>query len=504
MAHAFSVAWYERGLRFKTASLITAGVAALAGILIAYRTPNPSWAGAFAVVGIAAVAIWMLSSAKTHLTLAALMLYLGLADGVIKLMSGSSSATLGRDMLLYAIVIGILLKRTVRKERFSAPPMTGWIIAFVAAVLVQLLNPGDVSFSHSFASTRPEIEFVPLFFLGHSVMRSQRRIKAFLLMLMAIAAINGVVGLVQFSMSPSSLANWGPGYAADINGTNGLSSRVFWDSSGKTHVRPFALGSDEGFGGSVGVLAVPAALALLTLIGNARLKIAAGVLSAGVVLGIVTSQGRISIVGGVAAIVAFIMLSTASKRLGRLLLTLAIALAIGYVAISTLASHSSSHLFDRYSNITPGKLFSTGYNYRADTNTVALPRELVTYPLGAGIGKVGPAANSAGSTGNFGLDAESEPTYLVLDVGIPGLLVMLGFQLRLMRLSLRIRRRKDMELRLLLAALAAPLFALFLEGWDAATTNATPNSPYLWFVGGALTYWLISACRGSGDAHSAE
>jgi hypothetical protein len=60
-----------------------------------------------------------------------------------------------------------------------------------------------------------------------------------------------------------------------------------------------------------------------------------------------------------------------------------------------------------------------------------------------------------------------------------------------MVLSTGIRRVKDVELRLLLAALAAPLFALFVMGWVGITTATTPGSPYLWFVGGTLSYWLI-------------
>ena len=80
----------------------------------------------------------------------------------------------------------------------------------------------------------------------------------------------------------------------------------------------------------------------------------------------------------------------------------------------------------------------------------------------------------------------------MLELGIPGLLVLIGFQIRLMVLSIGIRRFKDVELRLLLAALAAPIFAVFAMGWVGITTATTPGSPYLWFVAGILSYWLIT------------
>ena len=315
--HALSIAWYDRG-RQRVLSVIPMALAAVIGIALAYHSPNPSYTGAFAAFGVFAVSAWMLASAKTHVTLAVLMVYLAVADGVIKNKSGSSAATLGRDVLLYAIVIGVLLRKIQRKERFSAPPLTGWIVAFVAVVAVQLFNPANESFSHSLASFRPHLEFVPLFFLGYSVMRSTKRIKAFLIILTAVAAINGVVGLVQFGLSPAQLASWGPGYAQKIEGTNGLSPRNFVDSSGQSHVRPFALGSDEGFGGVIGLLAAPAAFALLSLAGNRRLKIAVGVFSIGIALAVVTSQARVAIVGAVISILAFMVLATSSRRVFRL------------------------------------------------------------------------------------------------------------------------------------------------------------------------------------------
>ena len=193
-------------------------LAAVIGIALAYHSPNPSYKGAFAAFGVFAISAWMLTSAKTHVTLAVLMVYLAVADGVIKNLSGSPNATLGRDVLLYAIAIGVLLKKIHRKEPFSAPPLTGWIVAFVAVVAVQLFNPANESWSHSLASVRPHLEFVPLFFLGYSVMRSPKRIKAFLIILIAVTAINGVVGLVQFGLSPDAAGQLGPRLRAEDRG----------------------------------------------------------------------------------------------------------------------------------------------------------------------------------------------------------------------------------------------------------------------------------------------
>ena len=506
MAEALHIAWHERGLRRAAAGLVMGALATAAAIVLTYRSPNPTVAGPFAAAAIAGISIWMLTTARTHLALAILMMYLGLADGVIKLMTNSSSATLGRDLLLYAIVIGLLIKQLLRREPFVRPPLTGWIFAFVVVVAVQLFNPGGVSFKHGLASTRPHLEFVPLFFLGYAVMQSHKRLKQFLLILIVVAAANGLVGMVQFGMSPAQLASWGPGYAARIAGGNGISARGFVDTTGQRRVRPFGLGADQGFGGSVGLLAAPAVLALLSLPGDPRLRLAAGALSVGVVLAVVTSQARVAVIATVVAIVAYLGLvssrrvvpSASRRRALRIVCGIASGVLIAYGAISVLAANTNSHLFDRYASITPSKVLSTAYSYRAGT-IADVPNYAVAYPLGAGIGKTGPAGNTAGGTGNYALDAESEPTYLLIELGLPGLIVLTAFQLRFLGLSFKIRRLRDLELRLLLAAVAAPLFAIFASGFAGITTASTPGAPYFWFASGILTYWLIGARQNSGS-----
>lgn len=495
MVEALQITWYERSLRVRLLTFVTGGAATIVAVVLAYRSPNPSLAGPFAAALVAGVALWMLTSAKTHLTLAALMIYLACVDGVVKLMSNSSTATLGRDMLLYAIVVGVIGKRMLRKQPFTAPPMTGWVIAFLGVIAVQIFNPGDVSMAHSVASTRPHLEFVPLFFFGYSLMQSRERIRGFLILLLVVTSINGLVGVVQFGMTPSQLSSWGPGYAALISGNGSVSGRGFVDSTGQVHVRPTDLGSDMGFGGSMGVLAAPAALALLTLgARRRRTYVALGFLAVGTVLAVITSQARTDIVACVVAVLAYVLLATSSRRALRVLLGIALGLGLSYAAVSVFTAHTSSHLFDRYSSITPGKVLSTSYNYRSGT-IAQVPQYMAKFPLGAGIGKAGPAAAQVGGTGAYGLDAESEPTYLLIELGIPGLLVLTAFQLRFLALSLKIRKLGDLELRLLLAGLAAPLFGIFASGFAGITTASVPDSPYLWFASGVMTYWLVTARR---------
>jgi hypothetical protein len=484
---------YSRFILRPLGSLATAAILVAVGLAITIQFPTATPIVAVVGLVIALVAVWMMLEERYEWTLVALLLYIGLADGYLKLSTGSPKATLLRDVLLYAIVVGALARIAVRRESFSLPPLAGWIIAWVVVIAIQVFNPSNGTMMHSLAAVRPHAEFVPLFFLAYFVLRSKARIRYFLLLLVAVAAVNGIVGLVQSNMTPEELSGWGPGYERAINGEgeNSVSARNFTDNSGEERNRPFALGGDAGFGGIIGTLAAPAALALLALARRRRLRILTAVLSAGVLLAVATSASRTAVLGTAVAIFAFAALAVTSRGGLRTVFAVGLSVAVVYAGIGILTSETNKGSFDRYESISnPGKAVGTYFDYRSET-LARIPKYVVRYPLGSGIGRNGPAASYAGGPGR-GLDAESEPTFLLIELGIPGLIVIFGLYTTLMYLSVtRIRRIVDREARILLTALAAPLFAIFAVGFVGITTAGVPNAPYLWFVAGALAFWLL-------------
>ncbi len=462
------------------------------GLLITVQVPSGTPLLVVMVGSVLAVSIWMLTTGRYELSLAVLMLYIGLADGFLKLKTGSSDATIARDVLLYSIAAGALARAAVRRERLDPPPLTGWVIAWVAVVAVQVLNPANGTLLHSLASVRPHVEWVPLFFLGYVAMRSKQRLRGFLLLLLLVAAVNGAVGLVQFNLTPDELADWGPGYEQKISGEGDVSGRAFVDEEGTARTRPFALGADQGFGGIVGLIAVPAALALLAAPRRPGVRVATALLSVGLILAIVTSQARVAVIGAIIAAFAFAALTVTSRTAIRALVAVGLTAVIAYGTVSVLTSDSESGAFDRYSSISsPGEAVATSYDYRRDT-LARIPEYVVDFPLGAGIGSKGPAASFGGGANNQQrLNAESEPTYLLIELGVPGLLVLLAFNVKLFALTVRrVRRLADPELRLLLTAVAAPLFAFFATWVVGVSSATTPSSPYFWLAAGVLAYWL--------------
>jgi hypothetical protein len=469
----------------------TAALLTLLGLVVTTHLPAPTIVSVAAVTVVLSAATLMLFSERYEWSLVALMLYLGLADGYLKLSTGSQSVTLVRDLLLYAIVVGVLVRAIVRKQPIALPPLAGWVIAWIVVVVVQIANPHNGTLLHSIASVRPHLEFVPLFFLGYLVMRSKASLRTFLVLLLVLAAINGVVGLIQLNESPSQLASWGPGYAKAINGEGTVSPRGFRDENGVEKNRPFALGSDSGFGGTVGFIAIPAGLALLGLASTPGRRMAMAALLGGAALAIITSEARVNVLAGVVAVLAYLGLVLAARVGVRTLAAITVGLVVGVVAIGLILAHTEEGSFSRYDSInSPQKALTTAYEYRGSV-VAEVPEYAYRIPFGAGFGSRGPAGSFGGGAASE-LNGESEPTYLLIEVGVPGLLILTGFNLVLFFLSLtRIKLVPDREARVMLAALAAPLFAIFASWFAGVSTAGTPSGPYLWFAAGVISYWLV-------------
>ena len=178
---------------------------------VATRVQAPSLGLALGVSAGVALTVWMFFSENMDRPMVVFLLYLGLLDGFLKLRTNSTAVTLVRDVLLYAILLGFLARAALRRQKLRPPPMTGWILAFVMVVIVQLANPADQGLTHSLGALRPHLEFVPLFFVGYALLQSRKRLRTFFVIMLVIATANGVVGVIQLNLTPAQLSSWGPG-----------------------------------------------------------------------------------------------------------------------------------------------------------------------------------------------------------------------------------------------------------------------------------------------------
>jgi hypothetical protein len=460
---------------------------------IALAAGHVAGAGASAVAAAAFLLLvgWCASHRRADQTLAALGLYLGLLDGYVKLSTGSSTITLARDVIVVAIACGALLRAMRSEQRLKLPPLGGLALAFGVVVLIELANPGSRGLAAGLAGVRQHLEFVPLFFLGYAFIRRDTQIEKLLFVLVFCAAAGGVISYIQSTLTPQELADWGSGYRERILGTGAFTgaARVGFDIGGGTSVRPFGLGSDAGSGALAAALALPGLIAL-AMTGSGRVRLALAPLAAGIGLAIVTSGSRAALVTVFVSVVVFGAIAAASKNGLRAVLGLALGIAVVFAVFQQVGLGTSST--KRAQSIAPSRAVTT-FSTERGTSVAQFGSLASEHPLGVGVGTVGPAASFARSAGSASFDSETQWNFLILELGLAGLVIYVGLNLRLLSLSMtRIRRIHDRALRLNLAAVAAPLYALIVAGFAGPTTASAPSAPYLWLVAGVLSYWLAS------------
>ncbi len=421
------------------------------------------------------------------------MLFLGLADGYLKLRFGGLGITGLRDALLLSITAGALMRLALSGGQIRWPPLTPLVAAWVAVVLVQLANPANGTLEHSLLALRSHIEWVPLFFFGYVMMRNKRRLFAFLTLLLVITAVNGAVSLYQYEAGPRAIAEWGQGYQKLIFGGGGIAGRTFVDTGGNQRLRPMGLGSDTGFAGTLAVIAGPAAFVFLML-GRRRLLQGLGVLLAvGVLVAVLTAQVRIAIVGLATALLAMVLLSFASRKIVQSALAIAAVAVLGITVVSFVSGQAGAGVFDRYASLRGENAAANTTQYKSGA-LGQLPNDIVNHPFGQGFGSVGPAASISGAPdASRTANGESELNFLMVEVGLPGVVVLLAFQLAVISGSARaIRRLADPELRLLLSALLAALIASLVLWFGGPVSAAPPLATYMWFASGVLAYWCFA------------
>ena len=478
--------------RRNAAVLAAAAITVAVGSWLALKAPY--YGVPLPLVGLAvAVPTWLALSQRTGLALAVVLLYMGLLDGVIKLKSGGQAATLGRDIVLYAVAAGVAVRA---RGPFRLPPLGGWVVAWIVVIVVQLANPGNSSTAHAVASLRQHLEFLPLFFLGYVALRTSASLHAFFALLLAVATINGAVAAYQERLTPQQLAGWGPGYA---NLVTGPAARTFQGADRTTRVRPPALGSDMGFGGALGAAALPGGVVLLMTYRRRRYLLALIVLGMiGAAFAVLTSEARSAVIMAIVGILALLGLIAVGRQAKRSVIGVCLAAAMAAVAVAAIGSYDSTAL-DRYSSIAPGNATATIYGARASTWALT-PQYMGEIPFGAGLGSVGPAAAKLGAAATL-WNAESQFNFLVVEAGIPGLLVFLAFQGALCATIVTgLRRERDPEAVVLIAGLAAPLFGFAASCFFGTTTVEPPDAPYLWLAAGVISWWLIARQKSAESA----
>ncbi len=481
------------------AGLVPAAVAL--GLTVAL--PHTSVFVVLGAIAAALLVVVLIVNSRLEVTVLLLAIYLGLLDGPIKLGIGRSEATAAvRNVLIVAICLGALLRLFARREPVKLPPLTGWVLAFLAIVLLNAFNPKTQGVLHALGGFRQQLQWVPFFFFGYLLFRSKRRLRQLFVIVGVIGLANGAVAAYQTTLSPPQLANWGPGYRALFQpttvGKKGSIARTY-SSEGEARVRPLGLGSDSGFSGGVGVIALPCSLALLATWRSRRRWIAA-VLALGALVAVATGLGRLQVVGAVLGVFAFAGLASLAGRnvtraLGAVLVIVALAIPLGSLFVSAVGGGT----FKRYESISPGQASSTVPEHKSSA-WEKIPEFLGKAPFGVGLGTVGAAGGFGGRVTELveGHTVSAETQYNVVadELGAPGLILWVALTIFVIATVVAgMRGVGDGELAVMLAGAFAPFVALTLEGFSGPFITSTAAGPYFWMAIGIVAYWFAGPGR---------
>ncbi len=459
-----------------------------------------SWAKPSLVLTLAAVLgfvglMTLIVNPRLEVTVTILAVYLGCLDGPLKGFSGGGNlVAVSRNVLITAVAIGALARLAAKREPIKLPALSGWVFTFIALVLVEAFNPNTIGFTKIAGGVRQQLEWIPFFFFGYALIRSKDRLRKMFLILGLIALANGIASTVETRLSPQQMASLGPGYSERILGTGGVSGTTFF-SEGEGHVRPLALGSDIGFGGGVGLIALPGTLALLAFAGYRRRRWVAPLLCAGALLAVATSLSRTNVLGSIVTLVAFGGFSlSAGRQVIRPLLALLGLLLIATVIVTVLSSTEGSSAFSRYASIGPEKVATAAPSYK-EISLKQIPNDVANDPFGFGLGTSGAASSFGGKTTvtleGHGFSSETEYNFVMNEVGLPGLVFWVSFTLLLIWLgATRMTRLEDIETRVDLAAICAVIIGLTITGFAGAFSAGQGAGPFFWFAAGVCAYWF--------------
>lgn len=466
-----------------------AGLLAVGGALaLALAMPKPNYPLVIGgLVGMVAFGA-LVTSPRVDITVGGLVFYLGCINGPLKLISSAGTAGSAlQDVLIVTLLAGLLARRVAAGLSWRVPPLGGWVLAFVGAVAIEAFNPKTLNFLKVGAGFREQLQFVPFFLFAYLLVRSKARLRKAFLLLGVVALANGITATYQTRLSPEQAASWGTGYA---NKFTGAASRTF-KSEGVGRIRPTGLGDESGAGAGVGLAAIAPMLALLAYTRRKRWLIA--LLLFGALAAVATGAGRIEFVGGMVSIVGYALLTASAGRRARrplryLAVALVVAIPFGFLFVSTLGEGS----FARYSSLFSGGSTAAGYK---ENELKAIPHQIEVSPFGFGLGTAGPAAAFGGKNTELleghNVNAETTYNFLFKEVGLPGIIIWPAIAITMLSLAFRrIRTLADTELQAYLAAVFAPVFAMFFMAFEGPVSQSQSLAPYYWFAFGVAAYWL--------------
>jgi hypothetical protein len=156
-----------------------------------------------AALVVCAVAVSILNNWRSGFYI--FVVWLLVEDLVRKFMGNNMAVYFAKDVLVFLTYMSFFAAvRRGRTHLFRFPFMV-FLILFVSLGILQCFNPASPSFLYSILGFKLHFYYIPLAFLGYSLVRSESDLRKFLGIIVGLSGVIAGLGIIQAILGPSFL-----------------------------------------------------------------------------------------------------------------------------------------------------------------------------------------------------------------------------------------------------------------------------------------------------------
>jgi hypothetical protein len=218
IASALSSSHFRRGPLLTLGTLIVGAFAAYLAAQYVVREDFASLAYVGAAVVGGAIVIAILNNWRNGVYF--FLSWLLFEDFVRKFLGNNMAIFFAKDFLALVVYISFLFAVRRREVASFRPPFLGPVLIFVWFGVLQIFNPASTSIWYGLMGFKIFFYYVPMVFLGYSLINSETQLRRFFTVNIVLALIIISLGIAQSILGPSFLNPAHP--AEDIRGLSGL------------------------------------------------------------------------------------------------------------------------------------------------------------------------------------------------------------------------------------------------------------------------------------------
>ncbi len=211
-----SFLFHDRRVRALALVVLTLwGAYAVSGWILAGATDNLIYTGLAAAAFVALLSILNRWQTGVYLFVGWLLF----EDLARKFMGNNMILYFGKDVLVGAVYLSFFAAVRRKEVSFFRPKFLLPLLLFFWFGVLQVFNPASPSFAYGLLGLKLYFYYIPLVFIGYSLVDSEVVLRRFLLVLLALAGIVAGLGVAQAILGPSFLnpATTGADIARIIN-----------------------------------------------------------------------------------------------------------------------------------------------------------------------------------------------------------------------------------------------------------------------------------------------